>query len=43
LFEICDRIQVIREGRLSAALQVSQTRVEDIGRYMIGAEERAGV
>lgn len=41
LFEICDRIQVIREGRLSPSLDVSETRVEDVGRYMIGAEERA--
>ncbi|MCA0961278.1 ABC transporter ATP-binding protein [Salipiger bermudensis] len=39
LFDICDRIQVIREGRLSPSLTVSDTRVEEVGRYMIGAEE----
>ena len=38
LFEICDRIQVIREGHLSPSLTTAETRVEDIGRYMIGAE-----
>ena len=42
LFEICDRIQVIRKGRLSPSLNVADTRVEEIGRYMIGAEDRAG-
>ena len=41
LFEICDRIQVIRKGRLSPPLRVAETRVEDVGRYMIGAEEDA--
>ncbi|WP_417743506.1 ABC transporter ATP-binding protein [Salipiger sp.] len=41
LFDICDRIQVIREGRLSPSLTVSDTRVEEVGRYMIGAEEGA--
>ena len=41
LFDICDRIQVIREGRLSPSLTVSETRVEEVGRYMIGAEEGA--
>lgn len=38
LFEICDRIQVIREGCLSPSLMAAETRVEEIGRYMIGAE-----
>ncbi|WP_296098470.1 ABC transporter ATP-binding protein [uncultured Agrobacterium sp.] len=38
LFEICDRIQVLNAGTLSPSLTTSETRVEDVGRYMIGAD-----
>ena len=37
LFDICDRIQVVSQGRLSPSLETRRTRPEDIGRYMIGA------
>lgn len=37
LFDICDRIQVLSQGRLSPSLETRRTRPEDIGRYMIGA------
>ncbi|QLF71981.1 ABC transporter ATP-binding protein (plasmid) [Peteryoungia desertarenae] len=40
LFELCDRIHVLRNGQLSPSLETSVTRLEDIGRYMIGAEDR---
>ncbi|MFT3691100.1 ABC transporter ATP-binding protein [Paenirhodobacter sp.] len=38
LFEICDRIQVIHAGHLSPPRDVAGLRVEDVGKYMIGAE-----
>ncbi|GGG86745.1 ABC transporter ATP-binding protein [Salipiger pallidus] len=38
LFEICDRLHVIREGCLSPSLKVSEIGPEDVGRWMIGAE-----
>ncbi|CCM79254.1 ABC transporter ATP-binding protein [Rhizobium mesoamericanum] len=38
LFELCDFIQVLYRGRLSPALIARDTRSEDIGRYMIGAQ-----
>ncbi|MDQ0559867.1 simple sugar transport system ATP-binding protein [Rhizobium mesoamericanum] len=38
LFELCDFIQVLYRGTLSAALIARDTRSEDIGRYMIGAQ-----
>ncbi|OQP83667.1 ABC transporter [Rhizobium rhizosphaerae] len=38
LFEICDRIQVLHAGELSPSLVTRETRVEEIGRYMIGAQ-----
>ncbi|MGP4805273.1 ABC transporter ATP-binding protein [Agrobacterium cavarae] len=38
LFEICDRIQVLNAGTLSPSLVTSETRVEDVGRFMIGAD-----
>lgn len=38
LFELCDRIQVLRAGSLSPSLNKRDTRPEDIGRFMIGAE-----
>ena len=37
LFEICDRIAVMREGRLSAALATSGLTREDVGLLMAGA------
>ncbi|MDX8541115.1 ABC transporter ATP-binding protein [Mesorhizobium abyssinicae] len=37
LFELCDSIQVIHQGRLSPPLVTRDTRPEEIGRYMIGA------
>lgn len=39
LFQICDRIQVLHAGMLSPSLDVAATRVEEVGRYMIGAAE----
>lgn len=38
LFEVCDRIQVMHKGHLSPSLEARTTRVEEIGRLMIGAE-----
>jgi simple sugar transport system ATP-binding protein len=53
LFEICDRIAVIAEGRLSPTVPTRETSVEEIGRWMSGlwgeradaaaAREEAGV
>ena len=37
LFELCDSIQVLHHGTLSLPLVTRDTRPEDIGRYMIGA------
>ena len=37
LFEICDRIAVMREGRLSAALETGGLTREDVGLLMAGA------
>jgi simple sugar transport system ATP-binding protein len=36
LFEICDRIAVIAQGRLSPAVPTRETSVEEIGRWMSG-------
>jgi simple sugar transport system ATP-binding protein len=36
LFEICDTIAVIAEGRLSPLRAASETSVEEIGRWMSG-------
>ncbi|RVD48311.1 ABC transporter ATP-binding protein, partial [Mesorhizobium sp. M8A.F.Ca.ET.023.02.2.1] len=41
LFELCDAIQVIHQGRLSAPLVTRDTKPEEIGRYMIGAHSTA--
>ncbi|WP_224543511.1 ABC transporter ATP-binding protein [Mesorhizobium sp. CA16] len=41
LFELCDSIQVIHQGRLSPPLVTRDTRPEEIGRYMIGAQSMA--
>jgi simple sugar transport system ATP-binding protein len=45
LFEICDRIAVIANGRLSPAKPVAETNVEEIGVWMSGMwprDDRAG-
>jgi len=39
LFEICDSLHVLHEGRLSKALSVADTSAEEVGAYMIGASE----
>ncbi|MBT9372860.1 ABC transporter ATP-binding protein [Rhizobium sp. CSW-27] len=39
LFDLCDQIQVLRKGMLSAPLNARDTKPEEIGRYMIGAED----
>ncbi|WP_337270469.1 ABC transporter ATP-binding protein [Oryzifoliimicrobium ureilyticus] len=41
LFEICDRIQVLNAGSLSPSLETRNTSVEDVGRYMMGADHHA--
>ena len=41
LFELADFIQVLKDGRLSKPLITAQTRLEDVGRYMIGAGDTA--
>ncbi|MCD2185040.1 ABC transporter ATP-binding protein [Rhizobium sp. GN54] len=41
LFELCDFIQVLYHGTLSAPLVTRDTRPEEIGRYMIGAHAAA--
>ena len=38
LFELCDSIQVLYHGTLSRPLVTRDTRPEEIGRYMIGAQ-----
>jgi simple sugar transport system ATP-binding protein len=38
LFELCDFIQVLHHGALSPPLVTKETRPEEIGRYMIGAQ-----
>ena len=38
LFELCDFIQVLYHGTLSPPLTTRDTRPEEIGRYMIGAQ-----
>ncbi|WP_426232305.1 ABC transporter ATP-binding protein [Pararhizobium sp. DWP3-4] len=38
LFELCDSIQVLHHGALSPRLVTRETKPEDIGRYMIGAQ-----
>ena len=37
LFEICDILHVLHEGRLSPALASAETTAQDVGAYMIGA------
>ncbi|QDY71073.1 ABC transporter ATP-binding protein [Qingshengfaniella alkalisoli] len=39
LFEVTDRLHVIHGGALSRSLRTSEVTANDIGRYMIGAEE----
>jgi len=41
LFEICDRIAVIADGRLSPAVRTHDTSVEEIGRWMSGLWDAA--
>src|SRR5262249_3853163 len=41
LFMICDRITVIAQGRLSPAVPVAQTSVEQVGAWMSGMFESA--
>lgn len=41
LFEICDRLHVLHQGRLSPSLTTQATTVEQVGAYMIGAGEHA--
>jgi simple sugar transport system ATP-binding protein len=38
LFELCDSIQVLHHGRLSPPLATRDTKPEEIGRHMIGAQ-----
>ncbi|MEM6608077.1 MAG: ABC transporter ATP-binding protein [Pseudomonadota bacterium] len=38
LFEICDMLHVLHEGRLSQALPTSEITAEDVGAHMIGAQ-----
>ena len=38
LFELCDSIQVLHHGQLSKPLVTRDTKPEEIGRYMIGAQ-----
>jgi simple sugar transport system ATP-binding protein len=42
LFEICDRLAVIAQGRLSEAKPVRETNAEDIGLLMAGSFITAG-
>jgi len=42
LFEICDRLAVIAQGRLSDAKPVRETNAEEIGLLMAGSFIRAG-
>jgi simple sugar transport system ATP-binding protein len=39
LFEICDRLHVLHQGRMSPGLTTQATTVEQVGAYMIGAGE----
>lgn len=43
LFELCDFIQVLNKGTLSPPLVTRDTRPEEIGRYMMGAQSGAEV
>lgn len=38
LFELCSKLHVLHNGRLSPALEAAETTPQEIGRYMIGAE-----
>ncbi|WP_421870168.1 ABC transporter ATP-binding protein [Pararhizobium sp.] len=42
LFELCDAIQVLHHGALSPPLVTRDTKPEEIGRYMIGAQHSPG-
>ena len=43
LFEVCDRIAVIAEGRLSPARTAAETSIEELGLWMSGQFESAEV
>ena len=43
LFEICDRIAVIANGRLSPVKRIGETNVEEIGVWMSGMWPEASV
>ncbi len=43
LFEITDRVYVIRSGTLSPSLVTSDVTPNDIGKYMIGEQQQASV
>ena len=38
MFEICSKLHVMRDGKLSPALDAAKTTPQKIGQYMIGAE-----
>jgi len=42
LFEICDRLVVIAQGRVSPSIATSQATIEMIGEWMSGLWNRAG-
>ncbi|HEY3532709.1 MAG TPA: ABC transporter ATP-binding protein, partial [Casimicrobiaceae bacterium] len=41
LLEICDRLAVIAQGRLSLAKPIRETSAEEIGQWMAGVETNA--
>lgn len=43
LFQITDRVYVIRSGSLSPSLVTAEVTPNDIGKYMIGEEQQAGI
>ena len=42
LFEITDRVYVLRSGRISSSMQTSGVSPDEIGEYMIGEEIDGG-
>jgi simple sugar transport system ATP-binding protein len=43
LFDVCDRIHVIARGKLSPSVPIAQATVEQVGEWMSGLWETAGV
>jgi simple sugar transport system ATP-binding protein len=41
LFEICDRMVVIAQGRVSPSIATSQASIEQIGEWMSGLWQRS--